>query len=124
MIENIQTKRRYIGSTVNIKKRLKLHDRCIRHGYSINRKIDEDIDAGFTNFFFCVLATFEDNTITNRQLSAIEHQFIVDYGTEQEYNYHGACARMRLDDEQLLCSSHNISSDQNRRHKNGEKESR
>ena len=86
MIENIDTKKRYIGVSCNIKKRVKLHERALRKGFSINRKIDEDIDLGYNRFFVAVLETFDDGTITKLELMQKENEYITQWNTLQEYN--------------------------------------
>ena len=108
LIENVGTKKRYIGSTVNLKNRLKQHERALRLGYSINRKIDEDTDAGHNNFFFAILETFEEGTVTNQELANRERYYVELFGTEKEYNFSlFACCRSRLDPGQIVTSHGN-----------------
>jgi len=106
MIENVDTKKRYVGSSTNIKQRLKLHERFIRQGYGINHLMDEDIKAGHTKFFAVVLETFKDGTITNRDLARIEWQYTKALGAEGEYNYPGSSARTRFGSKNPVLYAH------------------
>ncbi len=108
MIQNTQTGKRYIGSAVNLKKRLSHHANALRLGYSINRKIDADIEAGFSDFSFSVLVSFNDCEITNCELSRREQDFIQRLGTTEEYNYQGASIRSRLKPHSLCCAHGSI----------------
>lgn len=108
MIENVETKKRYIGSTVNVKKRLKLHERELRLGYSINRLIDADIDAVHDEFFCSVLETFDDGEITDEELAQKEAAYIRQFGTGGEYNTDKSALRPRLYSKQRLFHDGNV----------------
>ena len=93
MIENVETKKRYVGSSTNVKHRLKMHESLIRQGVGINHLMDADIQAGHNKFFAVVLQTFKDGTITNSELSRIERKYSDELGSEGEYNYPGSSIR-------------------------------
>ena len=106
MIENVDTKKRYIGSSTNVKYRLKSHESIIRSGYGINGKMDDDIKAGHNKFFAVVLETFPDGKITNSQLSRIEREYISRFGSNGEYNYDHGPERFRFGRKDPLLYAH------------------
>ena len=120
MLRNKSTGNRYIGSTTNLYNRLNAHSDAIRRGYSINRKIDADIEAGHSEFDFLVLASFEDGEITNEDLSRMERELITQHGTEDEYNFPGASMRGVLPKFAKLYASGNV---ERRREAHGKKAS-
>ncbi len=106
MIENMETKKRYVGSSTNVKHRLKMHESIIRHGDGINRLMDEDIKAGHGKFFAAVLETFKDGTITNADLVRAERKYTEALGSVGEYNYPGSTTRARFGNKNPLLYAH------------------
>lgn len=106
MIENVETKKRYVGSSTNVKNRLKSHESLIRSGYGINKLMDADIQAGHNKFFAVVLETFPDGKITNGELKQIESQYTKALGSEGEYNFSYSYARNRFGSHNPLLYAH------------------
>lgn len=77
-IHNKKNDKYYIGSSVNVKTRLKTHQRNMEKLQGSNLKIDEDLKTfeDLENFEFIVLKTFPDFTITDYDLREAEEGFI------------------------------------------------
>lgn len=87
-IYNSKTEKYYIGSSVNIKRRMKEHRDNIEKMNGSNLKIDEDLkeESDILNFSFIVLETFEDYTITESILREKEEYYIEKYNANNGYN--------------------------------------
>lgn len=87
-IYNKVTDKYYIGSSVNIKRRCAEHRNNIENMRYVNSKIAEDLNkkSDIKNFSFIVLETFEDMTITDRQLRDREYYYILEYNAYNGYN--------------------------------------
>lgn len=108
MIENVDTKKRYIGSTVNLRKRLTVHERILRNGGTINNKVAEDLEAGHNRFFMLALEVFDEGTITQHQLQQKEIEYIEKYGTDKEYNCHKQFTPNRIKDNAIIYAYGNV----------------
>ena len=77
-IFNRKTNKYYVGSSVNIKRRMKEHRKKIESLDGSNIKIGEDLKTAedIKNFSFIVLETFEDYTITEGELRSKEAFYI------------------------------------------------
>ena len=69
-VHNKKTNKYYVGSSVNIKSRMKSHRSNIEKLKGSNLRMDEDLKTveDIANFEFLVLETFEDYKITESQL--------------------------------------------------------
>ena len=87
-IHNRKNDKYYVGSSVNIKTRLKTHLRNMEKLQGSNLKIDEDLKTfeDLKNFEFIVLKTFPDFTITDYDLREAEEGFIKKYNAYHGYN--------------------------------------
>ena len=86
MIENIMSGKRYVGSSVNVYKRMSTHAQTINGGHGINVPMEEDVRKGFDVFRFIVLETFKDGTITSRELQCKEREYTETMGGQYGYN--------------------------------------
>lgn len=85
-IHNKKNGKYYIGSSVNVFKRMKQQKRAIK-SYGLNDKILSDMFTKKFDLEFIVLETFEDNTITDKQLRQAEYKYIQKYDSIQNgYN--------------------------------------
>lgn len=80
-IHNKKNDKYYIGSSVNVKTRLKTHQRNMEKLQGSNLKMDEDLKTfeELNDFEFLVLKTFPDNAITDYELRKTEKEFIEKY---------------------------------------------
>lgn len=87
-IFNRKTNKYYVGSSVNIKRRMKEHRAKIESLDGSNIKIGEDLKTAedIKNFSFIVLETFEDYTITEGELRSKEAFYIEKYNACNGYN--------------------------------------
>ena len=87
-IHNKKTNKYYVGSSVNIKSRMKSHRSNIEKLNGSNLRIDEDLKTveDIENFEFIVLETFEDYEITESQLRQKESEYIEYYDAKNGYN--------------------------------------
>lgn len=87
-IFNSKTNKYYVGSSVNIKRRMKEHRAKIESLDGSNIKIGEDLKTteDIKNFSFIVLETFEDYTITEKVLRDKEEFYIKKYNAYNGYN--------------------------------------
>ena len=87
-IFNRKTNKYYVGSSVNIKRRMKEHRAKIERLDGSNIKIVEELKAAedIKNFSFIVLETFEDYTITEKVLRDKEEFYIKKYNAYNGYN--------------------------------------
>ena len=87
-IFNSKTNKYYVGSSVNIKRRMKEHRKKIESLDGSNIKIGEDLKTAedIKNFSFIVLETFEDYTITEKVLRDKEEFYIKKYNAYNGYN--------------------------------------
>lgn len=87
-IHNKKNDKYYIGSSVNVKTRLKTHQRNMEKLQGSNLKMDEDLKTfeELNDFEFLVLKTFPDNTITDYELRKTEKEFIEKYEAYKGYN--------------------------------------
>lgn len=87
-IHNKKNDKYYIGSSVNVKTRLKTHQRNMEKLQGSNLKIDEDLKTfeDLENFEFIVLKTFPDFAITDYELRKFEKEFIEKYEAYKGYN--------------------------------------
>ena len=87
-IHNKKNDKYYIGSSVNVKTRLKTHQRNMEKLQGSNLKMDEDFKTfeELNDFEFLVLKTFPDNTITDYELRKTEKEFIEKYEAYKGYN--------------------------------------
>lgn len=92
-IHNRKNDKYYVGSSVNIKTRLKTHQRNMEKLQGSNLKIDEDLKTfeDLENFEFIVLKTFPDFTITDYDLREAEEEFIKKYNAYHGYNSQPPC---------------------------------
>ena len=77
-IHNKKNDKYYIGSSVNVKTRLKTHQRNMEKLQGSNLKMDEDLKTfeDLENFEFIILKPFPDFTITDYDLREAEEGFI------------------------------------------------
>lgn len=87
-IYNQKTGRYYVGSSVNIKKRMKEHRKNIENLSGSNLKMQSDLksDADIKNFSFIVLEVFEDYSITENDLRKKEDFYINKLDAYNGYN--------------------------------------
>ena len=87
-IFNRKTNKYYVGSSVNIKRRMKEHRAKIESLDGSNIKIGEDLKTAedIKNFSFIVLETFEDYSITEKDLREKELFYIKKYNAYYGYN--------------------------------------
>ena len=87
-IFNSKTNKYYVGSSVNIKRRMKEHRSKIESLDGSNIKIGEDFKTpeDIKNFSFIVLETFDDYTITESELREREKFYIKKYNAWNGYN--------------------------------------
>lgn len=87
-IFNSKTNKYYVGSSVNIKRRMKEHRAKIESLDGSNIKIGEDLKTpeDIKNFSFIVLETFDDYTITESELREREKFYIKKYNAWNGYN--------------------------------------
>lgn len=87
-IYNRKTQKYYVGSSVNIKRRMKEHRDNIEKMIGSNLKINEDLksESDVKNFSFIVLESFDDYTITERALREKEEYYIEKYDANNGYN--------------------------------------
>lgn len=87
-IHNKKNDKYYIGSSVNVKTRLKTHQRNMEKLQGSNLKMDEDLKTfeDLENFEFIILKTFPDFTITDYDLREAEEGFIKKYNAYHGYN--------------------------------------
>lgn len=77
-IHNKKNGKYYIGSSVNVYKRMKQQKTAIKN-YGLNAKIIKDMFSKNFDVEFLVLQTFENNTITDNQLRKAEYEYIQKY---------------------------------------------
>jgi group I intron endonuclease len=87
-IYNKKTNKYYVGSTVNLKRRLNEHKKKIESLQGTNYLMEEDLksDEDIENFSFIVLETFEDFEITDIELRKRENFYIEKYDCYNGYN--------------------------------------
>lgn len=87
-IFNSKTNKYYVGSSVNIKRRMKEHRKKIESLDGSNIKIGEDLKTAedIKNFSFIVLEAFEDYSITEKDLREKELFYIKKYNAWNGYN--------------------------------------
>lgn len=87
-VHNKKTNKYYVGSSVNIKSRMKSHRSNIEKLKGSNLRMDEDLKTveDIENFEFLVLETFEDYKITESQLRQKESEYIEYYDANNGYN--------------------------------------
>lgn len=87
-VHNKKTNKYYVGSSVNIKSRMKSHRSNIEKLKGSNLRMDEDLKTveDIANFEFLVLETFEDYKITESQLRQKESEYIEYYDANNGYN--------------------------------------
>ena len=80
-IHNKENGKYYIGSSVNIKERMKTHRRNMEKLKGSNLKIESDIKTidDLKKFEFLVVETFPDYTITDGELRRKEQEYITKY---------------------------------------------
>lgn len=79
IINNINNKR-YIGSTVNLNKRIKRHIREFKYKYHNNKHLEKAVyKYGIYNFDIIILNVYEN--ITRQDLLNIENDYIIKYNT-------------------------------------------
>ena len=89
-IYNKVTNKYYIGSSINIKRRCLEHRRNMEGRLYFNGKMCDDLSCkrDIKNFCFLVLETFDDNTITDKELRNKEYFYIKKYNAfENGYNF-------------------------------------
>ena len=77
-IHNKENEKYYIGSSVNVFKRMKQQKSAIKN-YGLNSKILKDMFSKNFDVEFLILETFEDDTITDEQLRKLEWEYIQKY---------------------------------------------
>lgn len=105
-IRNKTNDKYYIGSSVNVYFRMLTHARNLIKFYGINAKMGEDIKGkrDFKNFEFIVLKTFENNSITDRELRREEENYIQKYNSRKNgYNLQWAYSNGKFEQNQKLC---------------------
>ena len=87
-IHNKKTNKFYVGSSINIKSRMRSHRSNIEKLQGSNLKMDEDLKTldDVKNFEFLVIETFEDYKITEMQLRQKESDYIDYYDANNGYN--------------------------------------
>ena len=90
-IRNKKNNKYYIGSSSNIKARMKTHRSNLERLYGSNTKMDEDLKSkdDIKNFEFLVLEVFEDCKITETELREREAFYIKKYNAYDGYNVSG-----------------------------------
>ena len=85
-IHNKKNGKYYIGSSINVFKRMKQQKRAIK-SYGLNSKILGDMFTKKFDLEFLVIETFDDETITEHQLRKAEWDYIKKYDSIQSgYN--------------------------------------
>lgn len=106
-IHNNKTNKYYIGSSVNVYKRMIEHARKILKNRGLNKIMRQDIKTkkDFKNFNFIILETFENNTITDKELRKIELDYIRKYDAfKNGYNLNGTYTNGQFElNEKLIC---------------------
>lgn len=76
LIENSKTKRRYVGSSSNVERRIKTHKQHLEKGCHNNRKLQKDHDLyGIDSFKFTIL----EKDVAHDLLTAYEKYWIYKY---------------------------------------------
>lgn len=90
-IRNKANNKYYIGSSSNIKCRMKTHRSNLEKLYGSNTKMDEDLKSkdDIKNFEFLVLEVFDDYKITETELREREAFYIKKYNAYDGYNVSG-----------------------------------
>ena len=106
-IRNKKTNKYYIGSSVNVYSRMLTHARNIIRFGGINETMAKDINGkrDFKNIEFIVLKTFEDGTITDKQLREEESEMFKKYDSMNNgYNIQYTHGNGKFNpDEKLFC---------------------
>lgn len=105
-IRNKKNNKYYVGSSSNIKARMKTHRSNLERLYGSNTKMDEDLKSkdDIKNFEFLVLEVFEDYKITETELREREAFYINKYNAYDGYNVSGRtpCANGYFQKNELL----------------------
>lgn len=104
-IHNTVTDRYYIGSSSNVHQRMVQHANSIVKYGGVNMIMAEDIKGkrDFRNLKFMVLETFEDGTITDKELRDIEYSYMKKYESlSNGYNKHVPWATFGTDGDRVL----------------------
>lgn len=94
----------YIGSSINVYKRMLTQARAILHHGGVNLHMSKDMqNKDYESIEFIVLKTFEDGTITDKQLRKAEQEMFKKYNSiSNGYNKADTHGNGQFNEDQLL----------------------